>query len=245
MLSPEEISRIEDDLLEHSFDIRFNLTESTRRNNLHTNKTVSLFESPFIMSCQELLQDVPRFLGRALSSNLCDEEINLLAAQVASHARSLFQYYCPDSNSPQITRRYRLVPLSVDIQVIYDHFDDEQEEEGEEEDGEIVVSRHNEFMVPASRNALGLLKKVVRVIKEQCSICLEDFDRKDKDVWVVGSGLQSVGVVGDASFGGAAMEVGVRMRERWRWRSRLRSVALGGGETAMQVLVGASMEVGD
>ncbi|KAI9090905.1 hypothetical protein K1719_028390 [Acacia pycnantha] len=173
--------------LKDSFEIRCNLIlwevvlntgEDREVRNIH------LFESPLIMSCEELLQDVPTFVRITLSNHLPEdyylpeEHVHSMISYITSEAQGALLEYADTT-----PHHHRLIPLNLYINGLYSSHDEGQEmtevDDGDNIDLAIDQSLQQLFMVPASKEAIASLK-MFKVfddeikVGERCNICLEN-----------------------------------------------------------------------
>ncbi|KAI9080519.1 hypothetical protein K1719_037485 [Acacia pycnantha] len=203
------ISNLEDTIEEDSFYIRFTVEEHGSMGsspddteNLLMISTFDVFESPFIIPCSEVLQNVPEFLHNTASDYLSERDIQSLAFEITS-------YYQRVQYTTSETTPYHLIPLNVHFYVdsafgqyaplFYilqpaSPYEDHQDRiDNVSDDSELTEifeaidqSMQQLSLVPASEEAMASLKKIKmpheEIKADICSICLENFDDDDADV---------------------------------------------------------------
>ncbi|KAK4280049.1 hypothetical protein QN277_011724 [Acacia crassicarpa] len=210
------ISNLEETIEEDSFYIRFTVEEHGSMGsspddteNLLMIKIFDVFESPFIIPCSEVLQNVPEFLHNTVSDYLSERDLQSLAFEITSSYQRV-QYATGETTPP-----HRLIPLNVHFNVdsafgqyaplfyVLEHpvlqhaspYEDHHQDmiDNVNDDSELTEifeaidqSMQQLSLVPASEEAMASLKKIKmpheEIKADICSICLENFDDGGADV---------------------------------------------------------------
>ncbi|XP_054792881.1 probable E3 ubiquitin-protein ligase RHC2A [Prosopis cineraria] len=148
---------------------------------LHESTSFPVFESPFLMPCEELLQDVPGFLRRNLANYLNEPDFHLLASQIISYYQEALQYTIFQAANS------RIIPLNLDILLPSQYEANQDLIEIGDDDPELMEvyqaieqSMQQLSTRPTSNKAIASLKKL-KISRDEmkadlCSICLENFE---------------------------------------------------------------------
>ncbi|KAI9110966.1 hypothetical protein K1719_018086 [Acacia pycnantha] len=156
-----------ENLTEDSFEVRCytHLLFISTRTGQTRRAIIEEFESPLIISCKELLQDVSGFLRKAFSNRLSESHIQSLTS---SHFTSQAVRTLERGTTSETAHRHpRLMPLPIYFPVVH--------QEMNEVDNDVNL-------VPASKEAIASLKKFevdCETRAERCTICLQSFDQDD------------------------------------------------------------------
>ncbi|KAI9075650.1 hypothetical protein K1719_042400 [Acacia pycnantha] len=147
-----------------------------------------VFEPPFFIPCEELLQDVSGFLHRNISNYVCEHDLQQLASQIISYTH----YALQNTGFETETTEARIIPLFVDLPLITLHGSETQNliEIGGDDSNRLTEIMEQSMqqlnMIPTSKEAIASLKKLETLNDEvkanMCSICMEGFEEDFGDI---------------------------------------------------------------
>ncbi|KAK4284077.1 hypothetical protein QN277_000954 [Acacia crassicarpa] len=175
---------------ENYFNINFRVHSLVISSETRVPESISflVFEPPFFIPCDELLQDVFGFLQRNISDYVCEHDLQQLASQIIFHTH----YALQNTASETETTEARIIPLIFDLPLItLDGLEAQSLTEIGGGDSnqltEIMEQSMQQLnMIPTSNQAIASLKKLETLNDEmkanKCSICMEGFEEDFGDV---------------------------------------------------------------
>ncbi|KAK4284080.1 hypothetical protein QN277_000957 [Acacia crassicarpa] len=160
----------------------------SRETRVHESMSFLVFEPPFFIPCEELLEDVSGFLHRNISNYVCEHDLQQLASQIISYTHYALQNTAFETE----TKEARIIPLFVNLPLItLDGSETQNLIEIGGEDSNLLTeimeqSMQQLNMIPTSKKAIASLKKLETLNDEmkanKCSICMEGFEEDFGDV---------------------------------------------------------------
>ncbi|KAI9075648.1 hypothetical protein K1719_042398 [Acacia pycnantha] len=204
---------------EYYFNINFIVNSLVISHETRVPESMSflVFEPPFFVPCEELLQDISGFLHRNISNYVREHDFQPLASQIISD----YHYALQNTASGTETTEARIIPLFWDLPLItLDRSKPQNLIKIGGDDSNLLIeimeqSMQQFTMIPSSKEAIASLKKL-ETLKDEMkanSIFLEGFEED------YGNVLPSVAERSDR-YKRKAERRHNGMKNPWNWKRR-------------------------